>query len=157
MKVLFDGKVKYSKTEFHAMDIESFYNCKLDSDNMNEKVIQSEDEYLRFYNKIQNYNFQTIEIESSILNIPKPILKRQKLKHKKSKNHNRIYYFLERFRDSLFPIKYNLQINSPVQFENEFYVWLGISKNDGEYGYWYFIKISKEKEVIDWCETSWEQ
>jgi len=158
-KVFFDGIINPIDSQYQELSefvIERFYYCKADPRGVNnDKIKVKTEEWTSICKQVKIDIFEPLIQNSEKLIIKNPIRKRKKLKYKKLRGG--IHFIAERFWHSIFPVKYNLTVEPVISYKEYYYVWLRESKRDFEYGNWFFIKISKDKIVEDWCEVSWIQ
>lgn len=158
-KVFFHGVINPIDGQYQELGelvIEEFYYCKANPRGVNNDTIKIKfEELISICNQVKGNEFESIAPNSEGLIINRPIRKRKKLKYKKLRGG--ICFFSERFWHSIFPVKYNLNVEPIIAYKEHYYIWIRLSKRDFEYGNWFFIKINKDKEVEDWCEVSWIQ
>jgi|GEM_PF-1815188 len=158
-KVFFHGVINPIDTQYQELGelvIEKFYYCKADPRGINNDTIKiKSEEWISISKQVKGNKFESISPNSKGLIVKKPIRKRKKLKYNKLRGG--IHFIAERFWHSIFPVKYNLNVEPVITYKEHYFVWIRLSKRDFEYGNWFFIKINKDKEVEDWCEVSWIQ
>ncbi|MBN3584687.1 hypothetical protein JYB64_20015 [Algoriphagus aestuarii] len=157
--VRYDGqveKVDSSYNELAHIVLDEFYRCKVDprGDSNNKIKIDSKN-WLELSKAIRNEVFKPQHKVEGKLTIPANIRSKKKLKYKDLKG-GFVRFYAEKIYHLVFPVKFNLTVEPLVSYNGNDYVWLRVSKNDLEYGSWYFIKLSQQK-VLDWCEVSWIQ
>jgi hypothetical protein len=158
-KVLFDGSINPVDSQYQALGkfvIQNYCSCKVDPRGINNDKIQiSIKEYSSIMEQLQDYKFEPIVKEMNKLPLQTPIKTRKNLKYRQLKGG--IHFIAERFWHSIFPVKYILNVEPVVPYRGNYFVWIKLSKTDGEYGNWFFIKINNDGEVEDWCEERWIQ
>ncbi|MBB3696549.1 hypothetical protein KMW28_24040 [Flammeovirga yaeyamensis] len=154
--IFYDGKIIPIDSNYQQMAeelINYFYGCKYDPrGENNESISLNKEEFEDALNMVKNYNFKPFTTNNEV-KVPEPIIMKKKLKWKKYIGGIRIYRLWRSER----PIKFNLSIQPVVHFKNYYFVCILIDKNDFEYGNWFFIKLTKEQNVVDWCSVSWIQ
>ena len=162
--IRYDGQVSTeNKLENLASHIVSeYYFCKMQTIKTKNrdsiKIIL--DEYNSEISPILQEQYQFINLEEKRklqLTTPKNIKFKKELKSKKLKGGSVIRFHIKKIWRSIFPMKSNLVIEPAVFYRAHYYVWLKVSTLDSLFGKWYFIKISKNHNVIDYCSSSWMQ
>ncbi|PSR54673.1 hypothetical protein AHMF7605_14730 [Adhaeribacter arboris] len=100
--------------------------------------------------KIDSAEIKTLEVD-----LREPIKKVEKLKHQKLRG-GPIGLF-RKITGKIFGEPFNLYLYRYIEFEGSYYAFIAIIKKDAEYSLDYWFKLSKEKEVINWCQGGWIQ
>lgn len=159
-------KVRYDK---HINPIDSQYqelcklitsqhnDCKIDPRGINNsEVKRTFEEWKNIRERIDTTTFEVPEpTNAEELQIPEGIKYKKNLKFKKLRG-GFLKFYADKIWYLFFREKFNLTIEPHCKFDTHKYVWLKVSKDDLEYGDYYFIEITNKK-VTDWCQISWIQ
>lgn len=149
-KVYFDGKVNQNESYDESVIkniVSDYYYCKYDGRLANNNNF-----------KINTFDLKKIEnsanIEKSIdtkLTTPKNIKFKKELNYKKRPSGKLLVKI-----NKIFTPKYFLEISPSIEIDNDYYLTLiHLNKIDLSAGIVYYI-VTKNDEVIDWCESGWE-
>jgi hypothetical protein len=137
--------------------VEEFIQCKFDPRGANNNDIKlTFDDWNAIHQQIDTIEFLVPEqTNGDLLIIPKGIKYKKKLKYKKLKG-GFIRFHVQNFWHWFFKEKFNLTIEPYCIYDKHNYVWLRVSKNDLEYGDYFFLEMTNN-QVTDWCQVSWIQ
>lgn len=157
--VRYDGQIEKADSTYNELAhlvLDEFYRCKADPRGENNSNINLDSEdWLQLSKTIRNVVFKPQERFEGKLTIPSNIKSKKKLKYKDLKG-GLLRFHAKNLYHLVLPVKFNLTVEPMVTYNGNDYIWLRVSKNDLEYGSWYFIKIGQQK-ILDWCEISWIQ
>ncbi|MBN7811367.1 hypothetical protein J0A68_10380 [Algoriphagus sp. H41] len=157
--VRYDGRIEKADSSYNELAhliLVEFYRCKADprGDNNDDLKIDS-DEWVELSMTIRKEVFISRPMFEGRLISPPNIKSRKNLKYKDLKG-GFVRYYPKNLFHRVFPVKFNLTVEPIVSYNGSDYVWLKVSKNDLEYGSWYFFELN-EQTVLDWCEIGWIQ
>lgn len=134
--------------------IKDYLGCKIDPRGLNNDSIKiSVQDGLDQIKIVKEKALILVEGANDITEKIKGLRYQRELHYKSQKSG--IMWSIDRVLQKLWTTKYNLQVSRAILYGTKYYIKIKLTKRDGEYGMWYFIRMDEKLKVVDWCEERW--